>query len=108
MNLATAKSGTRAKEVGMRKVTGARRGDIVKQFYGESVLLSCISLAVALLLVWLFLPGFNELSGKQLALQVSGNLDIFSGLVFITFFTGIVAGSYPALYLSSFQPVRIL
>ena len=108
MNLATAKSGTRAKEVGMRKVTGARRGDIVKQFYGESVLLSCLSLAVALLLVWLFLPGFNELSGKQLALQVSGNLDIFSGLVFITFFTGIVAGSYPALYLSSFQPVSIL
>ena len=108
MNLSTAQAGKRAKEVGMRKVAGAKRSDIVLQFYGESVLLSVAALGLALLLVWLFLPGFNELSGKYLTLASSANLDIVLGLIVLTLFTGLVAGSYPALYLSSFQPVSIL
>jgi len=108
MNLTTARSTSRAKEVGMRKVTGARRGDIIKQFFGESILLAAISLVIALALVKLFIPGFNDLSGKELTLDLIHNLDIVLGLVSITVLTGIIAGSYPALYLSSFRPVHIL
>ena len=76
MNLATARSGNRAKEVGMRKVAGAHRTDIIKQFYGESILLAFIALLFAVVFVWLLLPVFNNLAAKELSMNLSGNLSI--------------------------------
>ena len=108
MNLSTARGGTRAKEVGMRKVVGARRSHVIKQFYGESLLLAAIALAVAIGLVFLFLPGFNKLSQKTLSFNLGDNLTILLGLIIITLFTGIVSGSYPALLISSFHPVKVI
>ncbi|NIM57704.1 MAG: FtsX-like permease family protein [Candidatus Aenigmarchaeota archaeon] len=108
MNLATARSGNRAKEVGMRKVAGAHKTDIVRQFYGESIFLAFIALFVALTIVWLLLPTFNNLAAKELSMGVSGNLLVLLGLLSITLLTGIISGSYPALFLSAFKPVKIL
>jgi ABC-type antimicrobial peptide transport system permease subunit len=108
MNLATARSGNRAKEVGMRKVAGAHKTDIVRQFYGESIFLAFIALFVALTIVWLLLPTFNNLAAKELSMGVSGNLLVLLGLLGITLLTGIISGSYPALFLSAFKPVKIL
>jgi putative ABC transport system permease protein len=108
MNLATAKSGNRAIEIGVRKVIGAHRADIIKQFFGESILLSFIALLIAIALVELFLPTFNSISGKELTLNFSSNMKIIVGLAGIVLFTGILSGSYPALFLSSFQPVKVL
>ncbi|MFB0565639.1 MAG: ABC transporter permease [Candidatus Aminicenantaceae bacterium] len=108
MNITTAHSGIRALEVGIRKVVGARRSDIIKQFLGESVLLSLISFCLAVFLVDLFLPVFNRIQGKEMSLLGSGNMFIFLSLVVAAVVTGFVAGSYPALFLSSFQPVRVL
>jgi putative ABC transport system permease protein len=108
MNLSTARGSTRAKEVGMRKVVGARRNHLINQFYGESFLLSFISLAIALALVYLFLPAFNNLAQKSLKLNLGRNFPIILGLMGITFFTGIVSGSYPALFLSAFRPVNVI
>ncbi len=108
MNLATARSAKRAKEVGLRKVVGALKGHLIRQFYGESVMFALISLIFAAVIVTLLLPAFSSLSGKELSWSVSGLGGIVLGLVGITFITGIVAGSYPALFLSSFQPVKVL
>ncbi len=108
MNLTTARSSTRAKEVGMRKVTGAQRADLIKQFMGESVLFSFMALVLATILVILLLPAFNKLASKQLVLISLGNWSIVVGFVAIALFTGLLAGSYPALFLSSFKPVNIL
>jgi putative ABC transport system permease protein len=108
MNLSTARSANRAKEVGMRKVAGAQRMDIIKQFFGESILLAFIALIFALLLVELLLPLLNDLSGKHLALDFSGNIQLFLGLIAIALLTGLFSGSYPSLFLSSFQPVNIM
>ena len=108
MNLSTARGGTRAKEVGMRKVVGARRSHIIKQFYGESLLLASIALAVAIGLVFLFLPSFNKLAQKNLSFNLGDNLAILLGLIVITLFTGIVSGSYPALLISSYHPVKVI
>ena len=108
MNLTTARVGTRTKEIGMRKVVGAQRAHIINQFFGESLLLSFIALIFALLLTELFLPVFNNLSGKQLTLNLAGNPLILGGILLVTLFTGIVSGSYPALFLSSFQPGSVL
>ncbi|MFC1726612.1 ABC transporter permease [candidate division KSB1 bacterium] len=108
MNLATARSGKRAREVGMRKVAGATRFDIIKQFLGESITLTLISLIVALGIVFLLLPSFNTLSGKEISMNILGSSNIFAGLLAITLFTGLIAGSYPAFFLSSFRPVRIV
>jgi ABC-type antimicrobial peptide transport system permease subunit len=108
MNLATARSGNRAKEVGMRKVAGAHKTDIIKQFYGESILLAFIALLFAVAFVWLLLPVFNNLAAKELSMNLSGNLSILLGLLGIAMLTGIIAGSYPALFLSAFQPVMVL
>ncbi|UCE21158.1 MAG: FtsX-like permease family protein, partial [Candidatus Aminicenantes bacterium] len=107
MNLSTARSANRAKEVGMRKVAGALRRDIIKQFFGEILLLCFIALLAAIILVEIFLPVMNSLSDKQLSLNFSGNMNLIFGLIAITLFTGILSGSYPALYLSAFQPVNI-
>jgi putative ABC transport system permease protein len=108
INLCTARSNTRAKEIGMRKVVGAERADIIRQFIGESILLSAIALVVAVGLVYLLLPAFNNLAEKQLTLDIVGNVSTLFLLVGIIFFTGLLSGSYPAFMLSSFKPVNIL
>ena len=108
MNLSTARSANRAKEVGMRKVFGARRTHLIRQFYGESLVISFIALLMGLLLIVLLLPAFNDLSQKQLSLGIVTHWPILAGLLGITLFTGIFAGSYPALFLSSFRPVKVL
>ncbi|MBT1699206.1 ABC transporter permease [Fulvivirgaceae bacterium PWU4] len=106
MNLTTAKTAQRLKEIGVRKVMGARRRTLAFQYLGESLLVSFLSLAVAVLIVDLVLPEFNSITGKNLALA----FDIRIILLFcsIALFTGIISGSYPALYLSSFNPAMVL
>jgi putative ABC transport system permease protein len=108
MNLTTARSGIRAKEVGMRKAVGAFRSDIIKQFFGESILLSFTALLISLIMLQLFLPIFNGLAGKELTLSRSGGMQIFLLLICIALFTGLLSGSYPALFLSSFQTVNVI
>jgi len=107
MNLSTARSEKRAKEVGIRKVVGAQKGALIAQFIGESILLAFLAGIVAIGIVELSLPGFNKLTDKKLFIDF-GN--IYSWLIALGFiiFTGLVAGSYPAFFLSSFQPVRVL
>ncbi|SEM95422.1 ABC-type transport system, involved in lipoprotein release, permease component [bacterium A37T11] len=107
MNLSTAHSEKRAKEVGIRKVAGARRFALVFQFISESVLLAFLSAVVAIILVWISLPAFNGLVGKELTLTWA---DPFLWLAFLVFilFTGLLAGSYPAFFLSAFKPVTVL
>jgi len=108
MNLATARSLKRSKEVGMRKVLGAYKINLIQQFYGESILISLIALFFAVLFVELFLPIFNELAGKSLSFNVFTNLTLLPVLIIVALFTGFVAGSYPALFLSSFKPMSVL
>ncbi len=108
MNLSTARSINRAREVGMRKVSGAIRGNIIRQFYGESTLLTGIALAIGLALTSLLLRPFNNLAAKELSLTVLGDPRTLLGLAAIAGLTGVIAGSYPALFLSSFDPVRVL
>ncbi len=108
MNLSTARSVNRAREVGMRKVSGANRGNIVGQFYGESILLTGIALVLGLGLTYGLLRPFNHLAAKELSLSVLGDPRTLLGLAAIAGLTGIVAGSYPALFLSSFEPARVL
>lgn len=107
MNLSTARSERRSREVGMRKVTGAKRYQIFSQFIGESILLSFIALNFAIIIVKLLLPAFNTLSGKTLTINYF-DINVLLGFLLITIFTGLLAGSYPALYLSSFNPVSVL
>jgi len=108
MNLSTARSANRAKEVGMRKVVGALKSHLIRQFYGESVVFAFISLVVAAGIVTAVLPVFSQFAEKDLSWNVAGIGSILVGLVGITFFTGLIAGSYPALFLSAFQPVRVI
>jgi ABC-type antimicrobial peptide transport system permease subunit len=108
MNLSTARSVKRGKEVSLRKVVGANRKQLVAQFFGESILFSIIALFLAVLMVELCLPVFNHFSGKNVTVILHGNPLILTGLLGITLFTGMVSGSYPALLLSSFKPVRVL
>jgi len=107
MNLATARSARRAKEIGLRKVAGAVRGQLVIQFLSESVLISFLSLFLALIVVHLFLPVFNELADRKLSLDFF-NLQLWLSLIGIALFTGLISGSYPALFLSGFNPVKVL
>ena len=107
MNLATARSARRAREVGLRKVVGALRGQLIGQFLGEALLISFFALVVALLLVWMALPLFNELAGKQLSINL-WNGKLLLSLAGIAAATGLISGSYPALFLSGFQPVKVL
>ena len=107
MNLSTARSEKRAKEVGIRKVVGAPRGILIGQFIGESVLLSLFSALVAIGVVLVSLPGFNHLTQKHLFVPFDSVWFWVSGIGFILF-TGLLAGSYPAFFLSSFQPVKVL
>src|SRR5690606_12763396 len=107
INLATARSIGRSREIGVREAVGAARMSLIKQFIGESVLISFISLFFALLFVHLLLPLFNDLTGKQAFVNYA-NPSIAGGLVAITLLTGLIAGSYPAFLLSSFKPVEVL
>jgi putative ABC transport system permease protein len=107
MNLSTARSEKRAKEVGIRKAVGSLRGQLIAQFYLESLLYALLAFAGAVVLVWLALPYFNTLSGKEVLLPWNRMIFWALGLGF-TVITGLVAGSYPALYLSHFQPVKVL
>jgi len=108
MNMATARSQGRAKEVGMRKVMGAYRAQLQRQFLAESVLISFIALLIALGFMQLLLPLFNELADKQLTFGVISSPLIFGGIILITLLVGLLSGSYPALYLSSFSPAIVL
>jgi len=108
MNLATARSANRAKEVGLRKVVGADRRQLIRQFLGETVVMALIALLLAVVLVEVALPKFNAFAGKELALRSQGMLFILASLLGVTLFVGIVAGSYPAFFLSHFQPVDVL
>jgi len=107
MNMATAKAVNRAKEVGVRKVIGAQRKSLVFQFIGESVALSFVSMLLALVLVYLLLPFFNVLVAKHIALNLV-DPRLLGVLVLIVLVTGILAGSYPAFFLSAFQPSQVL
>ena len=106
MNLSTAKAAYRAREVGIKKVVGASRRSLILQYLGESVLLSLLSLILAVGLLILLLPVFNEITGKTLILPV--NPGVILAVLGITIFTGLLAGSYPAFYLSAFRPVAVL
>jgi len=108
INLSTAKSGNRAVEVGMRKVIGANRIHLIKQFFGEAVFISLVAFILAVLLVSLFLPSFNNLTQKQLTVDPIQNSTLILILLGIALFTGIVSGSYPALLFSSFTPIQAL
>jgi len=108
MNLMTARSVKRAKEVGIRKVVGAQKLDLVRQFYGESAFSLLISFLIAFILVVLLLPAFNNLAGKQLTIALFRNMNIASGMVLIAVFAGILSASYPALFISSFRPAKVL
>jgi ABC-type antimicrobial peptide transport system permease subunit len=107
MNLSTARSEKRAKEVGIRKTLGSDKRQLMWQFLFESIILTIISFVIALAAVCLLLPSFNLLVGKHLALRLSDPV-FWIGLFIIILFTGFVAGSYPAFYLSSFNPVKVL
>ncbi|MFD2938363.1 ABC transporter permease, partial [Spirosoma flavum] len=107
MNLSTARSQQRAKEVGLRKVVGSLRGQLIAQFLGESLLITSLAFVVALLLVQLSLPFFNQIADKQIRLLWLNPYFWAIGIGF-SLLTGLIAASYPALYLSSFQPIRVL
>ncbi len=107
MNLSTARSEKRAKEVGIRKVVGAQKRLIIFQFLGESILISLMACIIALFLVQVSLSSFNQLVDKQLFIDYSNPYFWIFSVVFILF-TGILAGSYPAFFLSSFKPVKVL
>jgi len=107
-NLSTARAMERMREVGMRKVVGAHRRQLVGQFLGESVLLTGIALLVGLTLVELSLPAFNAMVGKKLGLLAAADPELLIGLAGTALLVGIAAGSYPAFYLSSFRPVEVL
>ncbi|RFS16280.1 ABC transporter permease [Emticicia sp. C21] len=107
MNLSTARSEKRAKEVGVRKAVGSARKQLIGQFLSESILIAFLALIVAFLLVALSLPYFNKLTEKLMSIQFD-NPVFWAIILGFTLFTGLLAGSYPALYLSSFNPVKIL
>jgi putative ABC transport system permease protein len=108
MNLSTARSTLRAKEIGIRKVVGAERKEIILQFLSESVLVSWISMIAALGLTWLAMPWLNKISGQELGMKMLLSWKIILPMLLIPFVVGIVSGIYPALFMSSFQPVKVL
>ncbi|PHN05396.1 ABC transporter permease [Flavilitoribacter nigricans DSM 23189 = NBRC 102662] len=107
MNLSTARSEKRAREVGIRKTLGSLRAQLVSQFFSESVLIASIAFVLAFILAVVLLPPFNEVAGKKLGIPWSNPWFWMLGIGF-TLLTGIIAGSYPALYLSGFRPVKVL
>ncbi len=107
MNLSTARSANRSREVGVRKSIGAQRSNLVVQFIAEAVFLSFIAMLFALVMVKLLLPFFNDVTGKSIQLNL-GNPVFVAGVLGITIIAGVLAGSYPAFILSSFNPVKVL
>jgi len=108
MNLATARAASRTKEVGMRKVLGAQRTKLVVQFLGESFVFALFSFVLGLLLARLFLPYFSGLTGKAISLNAIANPGMYAVLVALVLFVGLVAGSYPAFFMSAFKPISAL
>lgn len=108
MNLSTARSANRAKEVGVRKVLGSARKYLVAQFLTESILVTLVSAVIALFLAWSLLPAFNNMADKQLSITPQTLPWLILSLIIIVLVVGFLAGSYPALYLSSFQPIQVL
>ncbi len=107
MNLSTARSEKRAKEVGIRKAIGSLRGHLIRQFFSESLLVAFIAFGFSVMLVQLILPYFNEVTDKRMSVLWGNTLFWLLGIGF-SIITGLIAGSYPALYLSSFKPVKVL
>ncbi len=107
MNLSTARSEKRAREVGIRKAIGSLRGQLIGQFFSESIVIALFSFAAALIIAQLLLPFFNLVAGKTLSIPWGQPIFWLTGISF-TVATGLIAGSYPALYLSSFQPIKVL
>ncbi len=108
MNLSTASGAKRATEVGIRKVAGAEKNRLIQQFLAESFLITVMALILAVVLVELFIPGFNNIAGKGLRLDSLGTLRLIVGLLVIGLFVGFASGSYPAFFLSSFKPTDVL
>ena len=108
MNLTTARSANRAKEVGLRKVFGAHRGQLVRQFYSECLVLTAGALLLAVLGTGLLLAPFNKLAAKEISLGLVVDPRTAAGLVGLVLLTGVLAGSYPALFLSKFRPAKVL
>ncbi|MEJ0031953.1 MAG: FtsX-like permease family protein [Bacteroidota bacterium] len=108
MNLTTAKAAQRAGEVGIRKSMGAYRSHLIKQFLGESFTIVAVSLVIAVLLMYIVLPIMNDITNKQLTIGDSNIWMIGGALILVGIVTGLVAGSYPAFFLSAFEPARVL
>lgn len=108
MNLSTARSSKRSAEVGVRKVLGAHKNSLIKQFLGEAMVMAFFAFVISLLMSLALLPLFSQLSGKELTFSLDQHLRIVVFFFFLSFLTGLIAGSYPAFYLSSFRPVKVL
>jgi putative ABC transport system permease protein len=107
MNLTTARSVRRAKEIGIRKVSGAIRPVLIRQFLGEAMFITTIAVCLSVIMVMIFLPAFRQMTDKEISIPWASP-QFWLGLILITVVTGFVAGSYPALFLSSFQPIKVL
>jgi len=107
INLSTARSVHRAKEVGMRKVIGANRAQLIKQFLGESLVVSIIAFVISMTLVKLFLPWFRVYMDRELKFMFFTDMQLLLGLIILVFTVGLIAGSYPALFLSRFRPIAV-
>ena len=107
-NLSTARSLTRAKEIGLRKVVGAEKQQLMRQFFSETILFALIALVLAIIIAILILPVFNQLSDRQLSFDLINNQSLILLFVLLVLFVGILAGIYPAVILSSFKPVEVL
>ncbi len=108
MNLATARSSRRSAEVGVRKVLGAERSSLIRQFFGESLLMAIIAFVFSVIIVKLLLPVFSSVSGKSLSFSFTENWVLLPCFLVLSIITGLLAGSYPAIYLSSFKPIKVL
>lgn len=108
MNLSTARSALRAKEIGIRKVIGAQRKEIIRQFLSESVLVTWVALIFALLLTWIILPYINTLSGLSMSFVSLFRWNILAAILLLPFVIGLISGIYPAIFMSSFMPIKVL
>lgn len=108
MNLSTARSSMRSMEVGLRKVMGADKSRLIRQFMGESFMMTIISMVLALILVYLFLPVFSNFTGKELSFNFLQNPEYILALIGLVAIVGLISGSYPALFLSGFSPAKVL
>ncbi|MGH7600085.1 MAG: ABC transporter permease, partial [bacterium] len=108
INLTTARAAMRSKEVGLRKVIGAVRGQLIRQFVGESLLLTALAAAMALLIVAIFLPAFSLIVEREISFNFLGQAKIFGGLLAVIALVGVIAGGYPAFYPARFEPARVL